>query len=461
MIVRRKIRDLAASNHHQGASNVVSAVRFRPAFLRLLNGTLELTLFLRMPLKGNNSERQKRRWWTTLVLVLLAVAALAAFVSRRNGPIEVRTAQVEMGNIRSVISTNGKIEAVTNFDAHAPMTSSVKKVLVKQGAAVKKGQLLLVLDDADVRAQAARALAQQKAAQADIAASERGGTQEEVLSLEPQLVKARTDHDSARRNLDALKRLAAQGAASAAEVQEAENALARANAQLLFLEQKKTKRYSNSELARVGAQRDEANATYAAAQDTLAKTSVRAPFDGIVYNLPARQGGFVGAGELLLQVADLRKVRLVSFVDEPDVTRLSLGKTLEVTWDAIPGRIWQATVDSLPSLVVPHGSRNVGEITSIIDNTDLKLLPNVNVGVTIVAAEHDNVLVVPREAVRNDDSKPYVLQIVGNGLKRRDVKTALANLTQVEVASGLAAHDLVAIASLNGKPLVEGMQVKF
>ena len=248
-----------------------------------------------MPLNGNNSERQKRRWWVTPALVLLAVAALAAFVSHRDGPIEVRTARVEMGNIRSVISTNGKIEPVTKYEAHAPMATSVKQVLVKQGAVVKKGQLLLVLDDADVRAQAARALAQQKAAQADIAASERGGTQEEVLSLEPQLVKARTDRDSAQRNLDALKRLETQGAASTAEVQEAQNALARADAQLQFLEQKKTRRYSNSELARVGAQRDEANAAYAAAQDTLAKTSVRAPFDGIVYNL-ARQARWIRRG---------------------------------------------------------------------------------------------------------------------------------------------------------------------
>ena len=414
-----------------------------------------------MPLNGNNSGRQKRRWWVTPALVLLAVAALAAFVSRKDGPIEVRTARVEMGNIRSVISTNGQIEPVTRYEAHAPMTTSVKKVLVKQGAAVKKGQLLLVLDDADLRAQAARARAQQKAAQADIAASERGGTQEEVLGLEPQLVKARTDRDSAEHNLAALKRLEAQGAASVSEVQEAENARARADAELQFLEQKKTKRYSNSELARVGAQRDEADAAYAAAQDTLAKTSVRAPFDGVVYNLPAKQGGFVGVGELLLQVADLRKVRLIAFVDEPDVTRLSVGKPLEVTWDAVPGRIWQATVDSLPSLVVPHGSRNVGEITSIIDNTDLKLLPNVNVGVTVVAAEHDDVLVVSREAVRNDDSKPYVLQIVDGDLKRRDVQTALANLTQVEITSGLAAHDLVAIGTLNGKPIDQGMRVKF
>jgi HlyD family secretion protein len=414
-----------------------------------------------MPLNGNNSERRKGRWWLTPALAVVAVAALAAIASRRGDPIEVRTAQVERGKIRSVISTNGKIEPVNNFEAHAPMATGVKSVLVKEGAAVRKGQLLLVLDDAGVRAQAARALAQLKSAQADLAASERGGTQEEVLSLEPQLVKARTDRDAAQRNLDALQRLEAQGAASAGEVQEAQNALARAKAQLEFLEQKRTRRYSKAELARVEAQRDEANAAYAAAQDTLAKTNVRAPFDGIVYSLPVKQGGFVAAGDLLLQVADLHKVLLRAFVDEPDVARLSLGKPIEITWDAVPGRVWPAAVTAIPSTVMPRGSRNVGETTSILDNKDLKLLPNINVGVTIVAAEHDNVLVVPREAVRNDDSKPYVLQIVDHELKRRDVETALSNLTQVEIARGLAAHDLLAIGSTNGKPIGDGMHVKF
>ena len=108
-----------------------------------------------------------------------------------------------------------------------------------------------------------------------------------------------------------------------------------------------------------------------------------------------------------------------------------------------------------------HGSRNVGETTSIVDNADLKLLPNINVGVTIVIAEHDNVLILPREAVRMDDSKPYVLQVNGHELKRRDVETALSNLTAVEIKRGLAAKDVVAISSWNGKPIGDGTQVKF
>ena len=414
-----------------------------------------------MPLNGNSSRRQPGRWWVTALVIFAAVSLLAAFVSRRNDAVVVRTAVVEQSAIRSLVSTNGKIEPVSNFEAHAPVATSVRRVFVKEGDSVKKGELLVVLDDADARAQAARAQTQLRAAQADLSAAERGGTHEEVLSLEPQLVKAGTDRDSAQRNLEALKKLEQQGAATAGEVREAENALARADAQLTFLRQKQTKRYSNGELARVDAQHAEAQAAFDAAQDVLSKSNVRAPFDGIVYSLPAKEGGFVAAGDLLLQVADLRKVLVRAFVDEPDVGRLAPGDPMEITWDAVPGHVWRSAVTALPSTVKLRGSRNVGETTSIVDNKDLKLLPNINIGVTIVAAEHDNVLIVPREAVRMDDSKPYVLQVVGHELKRREVETSLSNLTQIEVTRGLSAKDVVAINASNGKPIGDGTQVKF
>ncbi|MBZ5612608.1 MAG: efflux RND transporter periplasmic adaptor subunit [Acidobacteriia bacterium] len=397
----------------------------------------------------------------TALAILGAVIVMAAFVSHRDDGVPVRTAVVEQSNIRSMVSTNGKIEPVNNFEAHAPISTSVRRVLVKEGDHVKKGQLLVVLDDADARAQAARAQTQMKGAQADLSAAERGGNREEMLSLDAQLVKAGTDRDSAQRTLDALKKLASQGAASAGEVRDAEDTLARADAQLTFLRQKRTKRYSHAEIAHVEAQGTEAQASYDAAQDVLAKSNVRAPFDGIVYSLPAKQGGFVAAGDLLLQLADLRTVMVRAFVDEPDVARLVPGNPIEITWDAVPGRVWLATVTSIPSTVKLRGSRNVGETTSIVDNKDLKLLPNINVGVTIVAAEHDNVLVVPREAVRMDDSKPYVLLVAGHELKRRNVETSLSNLTQVEITSGLSAKDVIAINSSNGKPIGDRTQVKF
>ena len=79
---------------------------------------------------------------------------LAAFVSRRDDVVQVRTAVVEQSAIRSLVSTNGKIEPVNNFEAHAPVSTSVRRIYVKEGDSVKKGELLIVLDDADARAQA-------------------------------------------------------------------------------------------------------------------------------------------------------------------------------------------------------------------------------------------------------------------------------------------------------------------
>jgi HlyD family secretion protein len=414
-----------------------------------------------MPLNGNSSGRPERRWWVPALAILGAVVVLAAFVSHRDDAVPIRTATVEKAMIRSLVTTNGKIEPIENFEAHAPATTSVTRVLVKEGDSVKKGQLLVVLDDADARAQAARSETQLRVAQADRSAAERGGTQEEVLSLDAQLVKAKTDRDAAQRNLEALKKLSQEGAATAGEVRAAEDTLANGDAQLTFLQHKQTKRYSNAELARVQAQQVEAQATYVAAQDVLSKSNIRAPFDGIVYALQVKKGGFVNAGDLLLQVADLRRVLVRAYVDEPDVARLAPGDRIEVTWDAVPGRIWPATVTAVPSTVKLHGTRNVGETTSIVDNKDLKLLPNINVGVTIIAAQHENVLVIPREAVRMDDAKPYVLQVSGNRLKRRDVETSFSNLTQAEVTRGLAAQDVVAINSINGKPIGDGTQVKY
>lgn len=372
----------------------------------------------------------------------------------------MRATTVERGPIRSLVSTNGKIEPIQNFEAHAPISTTVKHLLVKEGDHVRKGQLLLQLDDADIRTQAARALAQVKTAQADQIALKTGGTQEEVLTLNSQLVKARSARDSAQRNLDALRRLQQDGAASPGEVRQAEDAVQRAQADVTLLEQKQKERYSQPETARIEAQGAEAQAAYDAAENALLKSSVRAPFDGMVYSLPIKQGAFVQAGELLVQEADLSRVLVRAFVDEPDVGRLQPGQKVEITWDALPSRIWTGSVNTVPSTVKLRGSRNVGETTCVVDNHDLRLLPNVNVGVTIVIAEHSNVLTLQRDALRIDESKPYVYKIIGHHVKRQTIEFSLQNLTRVEITSGLSDGDVVALPAEESKPLFDGATVK-
>lgn len=413
-----------------------------------------------MPLIINSSGFWRRhRWLLGTLLVVAAVVLLASFMSRGD-IVPVRAATAQRMDIRSAVSTNGKVEPLQSFEAHAPVGTTVNAILVKEGQHVKKGQLLIKMNDADARSACAQALAQVRTAQAEMSAMQNGGNHEEVLTLDSQIVKSRSARDAAQRNYQALQLLQQDGAASAGEVKAAADQLARTNADLALLEQKKKQRYSTPEVARVEAQRDEAEAAYEAAEDHLNQLNVRAPFDGVVYSIPVLQGAYVNAGELVLQEADLSKVRVRAFVDEPDVARLAAGDSIEVTWDAVPGRVWLSSLTSVPAAIKLHGTRNVGETTFIVDNSDFRLLPNVNVNVSVVTAEHKNVLTVPREAVHLEDSGTYVYQIQGDTLQRRDVQTSISNLTQVEVTAGLNENALVALTSTNAKPLRNGLPVR-
>jgi HlyD family secretion protein len=401
----------------------------------------------------------RRRWVWVGAAVVCAVVLFASFASRDDS-VPVTVAVASRNTIRSVISTNGKIEPIQNFEAHAPIATTVKRVLVKEGEYVHKGQLLVELDAAHARSEAARALAGVRTSQADMSALASGGTHEEVLSLEAELAKARVDYDRAQRNLEALKGLEQTGAASPGEVRVAQGEVDTAAAQLKLVQSKQTQRYSRPEAAKVEAQQAQAESAYSAAQDILRQLVIRAPFSGTVYSLPIKQGAYVNPGDLIVQQADLSKVRVRAFVDEPDIARLAPGQRLEVTWDAMPGRVWTGTVTTIPAAVTQRGTRNVGETTCTVSNDDFKLLPNINVGVSIIAAEHENVLTIPREALRQDDSVPYVYRIVNGELQRENIQTSISNLTSVEVTHGLPDNAQVAVAATNNKPLREHLSVR-
>lgn len=410
--------------------------------------------------KIHHSTRHLKRAWLIVLGSALAVIVLGAFISLRRSQVQIRVGEAGRGTITSSIATDGKIEPLDNFEAHAPVATTIKKIYVKQGDEVRPGQLLLKLEDADARAQAARAQAQLRGAQADVSAIERGGTKEEVLTTQNALVKAESDRDAAQRNLQAMQKLLQSGAASQAEVDAAQNQLRVTDANVKYLEQKLKGRYSTQEAGHVEAQQSEARASLEAAEELLRNSNITAPHEGMVYSLPVREGQFVNAGELLVQVADLRQVRVRAFVDEPEIGRLQKGQLVEVTWDAFPGRVWRGRIENLPTTVVPHGTRMVGEVTCVVDNGDMKLLPNTNVRIAVVTMRHENALTVPREAVHQDAEGTYVFQVVDGELKRRNIKTSVADLTRVEVVGGLSNDAIVALGTITSQPLKAGMPVK-
>jgi HlyD family secretion protein len=168
----------------------------------------------------------------------------------------------------------------------------------------------------------------------------------------------------------------------------------------------------------------------------------------------------VTTGQLLVQVADLSKMQVRAFVDEPEIGRLAQGQKVEIRWDAVPGRNWEGTLTRVPTVVTMVGTRTVGEITCNIPNADHKLLPNVNVNVSIVAARRDNALTISRESVHTADGKRFVYKIVQDKLQSQPVETGITSLTRVEIVHGLEQGARVALGAVNAQPLHNGMEVK-
>jgi len=239
-------------------------------------------------------------------------------------------------------------------------------------------------------------------------------------------------------------------------VQDAENQLQRADAQVNLLQQELSGRYSRPDVEQVRAQEEQGKAAYAAAQSLLQNSIIRAPHAGIVYSLPVHSGSFVNTGDLLIQVADLATVDVHAYVDEPDIARLAPGQNVGITWDAMPGRTWKGAVDKTPTQIVALGTRQVGEVLCVIDNPNSELLPGTNVNVEIQSEVIPNALTIPKEAVRRESGQTGVFTLSGNTLVWKKITLGVSNTTRTQV-EGLNENDAVALPS--EKPLKDGMIV--
>jgi HlyD family secretion protein len=399
------------------------------------------------------------RWlWVPAILFLILVFFGVHRLTRQELP--VRVAQAERQSLTRTTSTNGKVEPQSNFSAPAPTPGTVKKLYVHAGQQVAAGQLLLTMADADADARVATALAAVSAAQANLSAMEKGGTQEEQLSLAENISKAQVDVDAAQKNLSTLQQLQTRGAASPSEVESAQQTLAAAKLSLQGLQQRKTGRYANADLEHAKAALADAQASYRAAQTIIAESNVRAPFAGTVYSLPVSQTEYVQQGQELLAMADLSHLQVRGYFAEAEIGLLQVGQVVTVKWEAKPGQTWTGHITRLPSTIITFGTRNVGETLISIDNPDTALLPNVNVTITVTTQHVEDALTIPRDGLHPEAGKDYVYLVKGNTLARRTVTTGAINLTQVQILSGLVEGDVVALGTTNGEPLVEGVPIR-
>jgi len=411
-----------------------------------------------------------RRFRNRILLFLLAAGILAYILlvlSGRQPVAKLSAVLPSRENIVSSISSNGKVEPISPNIVRAQLDTFVEKVAASEGQQVRKGQLLLELNVKDAAASLAQARARLLKAQDDFRAANSGGRTDEAARVTGDLAKAIAERDRLQRNHDALLRLLAQQAATKDELAANELELTKAQTEVTRLTAAKNEfnRSVHLDSARGSLQVQQAQSEVAALEEKVRDGRITAPGDGTLYSLPVRQGDFVKAGDLLAEMADLHKVRVRAFVDEPEIGALRPHQPVRITWDALPDRVWQGETEIIPKQVVPRGTRSVGELLCSVNNDQLELLPNVNVSVRINSQERSNVLVIPRGTVASENGKRFVYVVKNTGLtgrnkvlEKREIQLGIPDSVHYEVLRGLDAKDLVALPG--DVELHDGMRVK-
>ena len=404
-------------------------------------------------------ESNKPKWVIGSVAAGLCVVLLIVLAERGPAP-QVQIVSVTREDLTASITGNGKVEPIAPTVARAEFPTFVAAVQATEGQSIRKGQLILTLDAADVRAQLSQARADLVAAQTDLRNARAGGPPDDVAQLQGDLQNAETKVANLERTQQALAQLVTKGAATQEEAAQNQAALATARANLQTFREKKAalEQRASVNVESAGLRVKQQQDLVQALEEKVRSATVIAPADGTLYSLPVHKGDFVKLGDVLAEMANLRHVRVRAFVDEPDLGALAQNEGVQVLWDAMPNRIWNGKVEQVPKQVVARGSRSVGEVLCSVDNNETELLPNVNVEVRVLVHEQHAVLVIPRGAVRYDEGQHFVLAYDGDAVHRRDIKVGVAGADKYEVLSGLALGDKVALPG--EADLRDGMKVR-
>jgi len=412
-----------------------------------------------------------RRLRNRIVIFLVLAAGVAFALVRLSGrqPVaKIAAVTPVRENVVSSISSNGKVEPIAPFVVRAQLDTFVEKISVVEGQGVKKGQLLLELNVKDAAAQLADARSKLLRAEDDLGAAKAGGRSDEAARTEGQLAAAVALRERLQRNHDALERLIAQQAATKDELAANDLDLAKAETQVKQLTAAKQQFEHGVKLdANLSSlQVEQLRSQVAALEEKVHDGRIVAPADGTLYSMPVRRGDYVKVGDLLAEMADLHKVRVRAFIDEPELGGLETGEPVRISWDALPNRAWMGKTQVIPKQVVARGARSVGELLCEVNNDKLELLPNINVNVRINSRERINVLTVPRGAVDAEGGRRFVFVVLRNALgvgskatlQKREIRVGIADATNYEVVSGLEEGEMVALPG--DVDLKDGMPVK-
>lgn len=393
-----------------------------------------------------------------LLIGVPAVLLFAFLAAQRSAPLETPFTKVTREPIVSNLNTNGRAEPIEWSAIRADRAGAVEAVLVERGQPVKKGQLLVRLDPGAARADLAGAQARVSAAGAERQVVEQGGRAADIAAAESGLNSARQELASARRELASLERLQKSGAATQAEVNAARDTARRAESQIQTFEKQRSTLVGQPDRTNAEARLREAQSEAQAARVRIEQSRIRSPQDGVLYQLEVRNGAYLNPGDIVGAVGRLNRMRVVVFVDEPELGRVEKGMSVTITWDAIPGREWKGEVEKKPTQVITLGTRQVGEVFVAVDNPDLTLLPGINVNAEIRSRVEQNALAIPKEAIRRQGAETGVFKLVGQQIQWTPVRLGISSVTRAQILAGLVEGDAIALPV--DRPLKDGDKVE-
>ena len=345
------------------------------------------------------------------VVVLLAlIVGITVHESGKN-VVTVQTGRVQREDLTAVVSASGEIKPKTYVNIGANAFGKITHLFVKEGDHVRKGELLAQLENVQSSADVNANQASLQAAETDALAAEAA-----LKTSEADLLRAQADYDRNKLDWDRAQNLFKDGLISKSDFDSRKNAWATAGAGLVQAQARVNQAKAQEESADKHVAQNRATLTRFA--DVLKKASYAAPFDGVITNLPVREGETVvigiqnSPGSTLMTLADMSVITAEVKVDETDIVNVHLGQSAEVTIDAIPKKIFHGTVSEIGdnAIVRSTGVATSQQTTASEEAKDFKVVvtlndpakdlrPGLSTTAKITTASKSNVLSIPIQAL--------------------------------------------------------------
>ena len=343
-------------------------------------------------------------------LVLGIIVGVTVYQSQKN-LVTVQTGKVQKQNLASVVSASGEIKPKTYVNIGANAFGKIIKLHVKEGDRVKRGQLLAQLENVQSSADVNATRAGVQAAQTDAVASDAA-----LKTSLADLNRAKSDANHAKLDWDRAQGLYTAALIAKQDYDVKKAAWESADAGLAQAEARVAQARAQKDSADKHISQNQANLTRVS--DVLQKTTYEAPFDGVITNLPVREGETVvigiqnSPGSTLMTIADMSVITSEVRVDETDIVNVHLGQSAEVTIDAIPHRVFHGVVSEIGDNAIVRStgvatsqaastSQEAKDFKVVVTLTDppADLRPGLSSTAKITTAMRGSVLGIPIQAL--------------------------------------------------------------